>query len=48
MSLHTPAIQYVFGNKIPREGTETGFPHVIHPPLLLFGNKIPREGTETK
>ena len=37
---------WLFGNKIPREGTETSFANVFifH---ISFGNKIPREGTET-
>ena len=36
-----------FGNKIPREGTETYFASygIVH--YIRFGNKIPREGTET-
>ena len=38
----------LFGNKIPREGTETKY-HMMHDfsAVKIFGNKIPREGTET-
>ena len=41
--------QYIFGNKIPREGTETEKASDFSSPNLFskFGNKIPREGTET-
>ena len=41
-------IENGFGNKIPREGTETQaiiFPTILN--VSIFGNKIPREGTET-
>ena len=37
----------VFGNKIPREGTETTTSFLLPKWSVLFGNKIPREGTET-
>ena len=37
----------VFGNKIPREGTETLALAMIDDIVTAFGNKIPREGTET-
>ena len=36
-----------FGNKMPREGTETQERH-MNPILYKFGNKMPREGTETE
>ena len=38
-----------FGNKIPREGTETSLLVIVLCVVLrdIFGNKIPREGTET-
>ena len=36
-----------FGNKIPREGTETGLVSINNNFIFVFGNKIPREGTET-
>ena len=39
---------YLFGNKMPREGTETFIITSKFRSLLLFGNKMPREGTETK
>ena len=35
-----------FGNKIPREGTETSSLEIFFLSLSVFGNKIPREGTE--
>ena len=35
-----------FGNKMPREGTETKV-QIITILCILFGNKMPREGTET-
>ena len=42
-------IKALFGNKIPREGTETfSVPAFNVKPHALFGNKIPREGTETE
>ena len=40
---------FIFGNKIPREGTETVA--VLNDCKIfftIFGNKIPREGTETR
>ena len=41
-------IQIEFGNKMPREGTETNVlqseTEIIY---HVFGNKMPREGTET-
>ena len=37
-----------FGNKIPREGTETLAMIDDIVTASLFGNKIPREGTETE
>ena len=36
-----------FGNKIPREGTETAKSNNNVQGTHQFGNKIPREGTET-
>ena len=36
-----------FGNKIPREGTETRPEGRFEKASVEFGNKIPREGTET-
>ena len=36
-----------FGNKIPREGTETIITKAGNNIIDEFGNKIPREGTET-
>ena len=38
----------IFGNKIPREGTEILLEYHCKNSLNLFGNKIPREGTEIK
>ena len=41
-------IQNRFGNKMPREGTETlAIGYIIVKCNFLFGNKMPREGTET-
>ena len=37
----------LFGNKMPREGTETIALVTIRFLAILFGNKMPREGTET-
>ncbi len=37
----------IFGNKMPREGTETKTKMFICNCFLTFGNKMPREGTET-
>ena len=37
----------LFGNKIPREGTETQKLNPVQNLIYIFGNKIPREGTET-
>ena len=38
----------LFGNKMPREGTETILPQShLYFQITLFGNKMPREGTET-
>ena len=37
----------IFGNKIPREGTETKTHFKDTNIISIFGNKIPREGTET-
>ena len=36
-----------FGNKMPREGTETGRISANSKNFSSFGNKMPREGTET-
>ena len=36
-----------FGNKMPREGTETDTENLPPCHQTLFGNKMPREGTET-
>ena len=37
-----------FGNKIPREGTDTPMQLLLQSShAYTFGNKIPREGTET-
>ena len=40
-------VVFVFGNKMPREGTETISPHLASEISVPFGNKMPREGTET-
>ena len=37
----------IFGNKMPREGTETNIHFSFLFLTFLFGNKMPREGTET-
>ena len=36
-----------FGNKMPREGTETEVWDSVPDNTNVFGNKMPREGTET-
>ena len=43
-------IPFEFGNKMPREGTETGYLEFIDEKEdgTTFGNKMPREGTETR
>ena len=40
-------ITFKFGNKMPREGTETCYIPCISFYYSSFGNKMPREGTET-
>ena len=47
-SSHFALMRLEFGNKIPREGTETEYLKPSRHKKLKFGNKIPREGTETQ
>ena len=43
------SLQFLFGNVVPREGTETGLSRDRAGfEVREFGNVVPREGTETR